>query len=112
MNTQITEKPNNRSTARAAFDKAVNVASAAIDVEGLKLRVEDAVEDAVHEAERMAKHGKYAVEDAIDDTTHYIKKNPWRSVGYVLGAGIGVGFLTGWLFTRACSRTCAQPPEA
>lgn len=101
MNTQIAEKGNSRSTAKTALDSAVNVAAAAIDVEGLKHRVEDAVEDAVREAERMAIHGRNAVEDAIDDTAHYIKKNPWRSVGYVLGAGVSLGFLGGWLFTRS-----------
>lgn len=102
MNTVLTEKINNGSTAKEAFNKAVNMAATAIDVEGLKLRVEEAVEDAVHDAERLAKQGKYMLEDKIDDTEHYIKKNPWRSVGYVLGAGVGIGFLTGWLLTRTC----------
>jgi ElaB/YqjD/DUF883 family membrane-anchored ribosome-binding protein len=88
--------------AKAALAKAVGLATTAIDVEGLKHRVEESIDDAVHEAERVAKHGKRAVEDAIDDTTYYIKKNPWRSVGYVLGAGVGIGFLTGWLFGRNC----------
>lgn len=104
MNTQIIEKPNGKSTAKAAFDTAVNMATSAIDIERLKHRVDDAVDDAVREAERLAKRGRYAVEDKIDDTTYYIKKNPWRSVGYVLGAGIGVGFLTGWLFGRGTTK--------
>lgn len=97
MNTQITEdKPNGKSTIGAAFDTVVNTAAAALDVERLKHRVEDAV----YEAERMATHGKHLVEDALDDTTYYIKRNPWRSVAYVLGAGIGMGFIGGWLFGR------------
>ena len=98
MNTQ-TAAANNKGVVKEAFEAAVDMAGAALDVDRLKRRVGDAVYD----AERIAKHGKASMEDALEDTTHYIKKNPWLSVGYVLGAGVGVGFLTGWLFGRGGS---------
>ncbi len=52
----------------------------------------------------MAKHGRRAIEDTIDDTTYLIKKNPWQSVGYAAGAGLGVGLVAGWLITRRSGR--------
>ncbi len=111
MNTRLTEKRNGKSTAKAVFGNAVSAAASAVDVERLKHRVEDAVEDAVHEAERMATHGKHLVTDTIDDTTYYIKRNPWHSVGFVLGASVGVGFLAGWLFGRGGTNCRERPGE-
>jgi ElaB/YqjD/DUF883 family membrane-anchored ribosome-binding protein len=104
MNTQTAEI-NGKGRAKEVLETVGNVAATALDVERLKKRVEYAVEDAVTDAQRLAKRGKYAVEDLVDDTEHLIKKNPWQSVGYVLGAGFGVGLLTGWLMTRSvCNR--------
>lgn len=99
MNTPETiDRPNGKLHDLA--ETAGKFAAAAVDVDVLKKKVEYAVEDAFMEAERMAKHGKYAVEDMIDDTTHLIKKNPWRAVGYSLGAGLGVGMIAGWFLHR------------
>jgi ElaB/YqjD/DUF883 family membrane-anchored ribosome-binding protein len=88
-------------TLKAAGD----IAAAALDVELLKKRVENAVEDAVVDARRMAKRGRYAVEDMIDDTAYRMKKAPWHSAGYVFGAGLGIGALAGWFIShRSCER--------
>lgn len=38
----------------------------------MKKGLENAVEDAVLEAERMAKHGRHAMEDMIEDTTYRV----------------------------------------
>ena len=73
----------------------------------LKKKVEFAVEDAVLEAQHLAKAGKYAVDDMIEDTAHLIKKNPWQAIGYAAGAGLGVGVFAGWLISR---RAPAPPP--
>lgn len=100
MDTETIEKVNNKSRLKETMETAGKVASVAIDAGVLKKRVENAVEDALIDARRMAKHSRHAIEDVIDDTTYLIKKNPWQSVGYVLGAGIGIGFLSGWLMTR------------
>src|SRR5688572_2142891 len=100
MNTQTTVNAEEKSRLKEAIETAGRIAETGIDVVALKKRVEYAVEDAVMDAERIAKHGKHAVEDVVEDATYYIKKNPWQSVGYAAGAALGVGFLAGWLVTR------------
>jgi|GEM_PF-507782 len=96
---EITAKPNGR--LYEAFEMAGNAAVAALDLELLKKKVQFAVDDTVLETRRILKHGTYAVEDVIEDTGHLIRKNPWQSVGYALGAGVIVGMVAGWLITRS-----------
>jgi ElaB/YqjD/DUF883 family membrane-anchored ribosome-binding protein len=48
----------------------------------------------------MIRRGYEAGEDYLDDTTHYIKHHPWQSIGVVLGLGITIGFLGGFLSRR------------
>jgi ElaB/YqjD/DUF883 family membrane-anchored ribosome-binding protein len=99
MNT-TTETTNSKSKLQETLEAAGKVAEIGIDVTALKKRVENAVEDAVIDAQRLAKQGQHKLEDLVDDTTYLIKKNPWQSVGYALGAGLGIGFFTGLLLTR------------
>ena len=80
---------------KEAFDAVGKIAEAGLDLGVLKKKLENAVDEAAIDAERIARHGKYMVEDAVDETTYFIKKNPWRSVGYAAGAGLGVGLLIG-----------------
>jgi ElaB/YqjD/DUF883 family membrane-anchored ribosome-binding protein len=98
MNT--TTETNSKSKLQETLETAGKVAEMGIDVTALKKRVENAVEDAVIDAQRLAKQGKHKFEDVVDDSAYLIKKNPWQSVGYALGAGIGIGFFTGLLLTR------------
>jgi len=65
-----------------------------------KIIAEDLVEIGKRKAERMVLKGYEAGEDYLDDTTHYIKHNPWRSVGVALGVGLTLGFLGGFLGRR------------
>lgn len=95
-----TESINNKSKLQGTLEAAGKVAEMGIDVTALKKRVENAVEDAVLDAQRIAKQGKRKFEDVVDDTEHLIKKNPWQSVGYVFGAGVGLGLFAGLLLTR------------
>ena len=104
MTTQATATTEGNSKVREAFKTAEKIAATGIDVAVLKKRVESAVEDAVTDAQRMAKHGRHALEDAIDETTYRIKKNPWQSVGYAAGAGFGIGLIVGWLMRRPNAR--------
>ena len=90
-----------------ALTAASKIAEVGIDFGLIKKRLENAVEDAVLEAERMAKHGKHAVADVIEDSTYWVKKNPWKSVGYAAGAAFGIGLCLGWFTTRRSSR-CDQ----
>ena len=70
------------------------------EAEELKERAGEVLEDAVSEAKRLAKKGRYAAEDLIDDTEYRIKKAPFRSVGMTFAAGLGLGVFEGWLFSR------------
>jgi ElaB/YqjD/DUF883 family membrane-anchored ribosome-binding protein len=100
MTIQTTQKVNNKGRFQETLETAGRVASVVADAEVFKKGVENAFEDAMISAQRMTKRGKYAMEDVFDDTTYLIKKNPWQTVGCVLGAGLGVGFFAGWLLTR------------
>jgi len=66
-----------------------------------KILAEDFAEIGKRKAQRMIKLGREAGEDYLDETTHYIKHNPWRSVGVALGVGLSLGFLGGFLGRRA-----------
>jgi len=100
MNTSATE----RRTDNGRISKAVNtietITEAGLDLGLLKKKLENAVEETMLDAERLVRQGKRGVEDAMDDTAYWIKKNPWQSVGYVFGAGLGLGILSGWLLGR------------
>ncbi len=100
MTTQTAVNSEQKDRLKEVFETAGKIAETGIDVAALKKRLEYAVENAVLDAERIAKQGKHAVEDVVEDATYYIKKNPWQSVGYAAGAALGVGLLTGWLLTR------------
>jgi ElaB/YqjD/DUF883 family membrane-anchored ribosome-binding protein len=105
MTTQATVNPQNSSGVTDALKTAGKIADVALDFGLLKKRLENAVEDAILDTERMAKHGRRALEDVMEDTTYWIKKNPWQSVGYAAGAGLGIGLFVGW-FTSQLSTRC------
>jgi len=68
------------------------------------VRASHAVEDAMTEARRMAKRGRYVAEDLVDETAHRIKRDPFRSVAITLAVGLGIGALAGWLAGRGGRR--------
>ena len=68
---------------------------------GKKL-AEDFAEMGERKAKRMIRRGREAGEDCLDETTHYIKHNPWQSVGIAAGIGTFAGLLFGWTCSRVC----------
>lgn len=82
------------------LETAGKIAGVVLDFDRLKDRMEHAFEDVMYDARRAAKTGRRRVDDIIEDTTHLIKKNPWRSVGYVLATGVGVGMVASWLLRK------------
>lgn len=104
MSTQATTHKEGNGLVNGALETVGNIGEVGIDMAILKKKLTNAVDDAIVDAERMAKHGRRAIEDTIDDTTYLIKKNPWQSVGYAAGAGLGVGLVAGWLITRRSGR--------
>lgn len=65
-----------------------------------KIIAEDMLEIGKRKAQRMVRRGYETGEDYLDETKHYIKHNPWRSVGIALGVGLTLGFLGGFLGRR------------
>src|SRR5215510_3480901 len=78
------------------LDKATHFGERLVQAGGdaarLKSVASHAVEDAVTEAKRFAKRGRYAAEDFIDDAAHRVKRDPFRSValGFAIGFSLGV----------------------
>jgi len=104
MSTQTTVSKQSNGRMTDVLEAAGKIAEIGIDFGLMKKRLENAVGDAVVEAERMAKHGRRAMEDVKEDTTYWIKKNPWQSVGYVAGAAFGIGLCLGWFTSRVRTR--------
>ena len=70
------------------------------EVDRIKSVVTDAVDEGVQSAIRAVKQGRDAAEDAIHDTRHAIKRNPLQAAGILLGVGILIGGLVGFLARR------------
>ena len=104
MTNQATINNDTNSRMSDALETAGRIAEVGVDLGLLKKRLENAVEDAVLEAERMAKHGRHAMKDVIEDTTYWVRKNPWQSVGYGAGAAFGIGLCVGWFTSRLSTR--------
>jgi len=66
----------------------------------LKTAASHAVEDAVTEAKRLAKHGRYAAEDLMEDAAHRVKRDPLRSVALGFATGLSIGALVVWVATH------------
>lgn len=104
MTTQASVNSETNSRMSNALETVGKIAEVGVDFRLLKKRLEDAVEDAVLDAERMAKHGRRAMEEVTEDTTYWMKKNPWQSVGYTAGAAFGIGLCVGWFTSRLRTR--------
>ena len=65
-----------------------------------KMLAEDLMEIGKRKAQRAIRKGYEAGEDYLDESRHYIKHNPWQSVGAALGVGLVLGFLGGFLSRR------------
>jgi len=81
--------------------KAMHVGERLVEVgdgaSRLKTAASHAVEDAVTEAKRFAKRGRYAAEDLMEDTAHRVKRDPLRSVGLGFAVGFSLGALAVWV---------------
>jgi ElaB/YqjD/DUF883 family membrane-anchored ribosome-binding protein len=69
----------------------------------LKTAASHAVEDAVTEAKRFARRGRYAAEDLVEGAAHRVKHDPLRSVAFGFALGISIGALVVWVATREAS---------
>src|SRR5215475_14352257 len=85
------------------LDKATHFGERLVQAGGdaahLKSVASHAVEDAVTEARRFAKRGRYAAEDFMDDAAHRVKRDPFRSVALGFAIGFSLGALVIWIAT-------------
>jgi len=58
-----------------------------------KESISEKLEDGKAAAERLLKHGRYAVEDGLSELTHQIKKHPIGFLGIAFAAGAVLGLL-------------------
>jgi ElaB/YqjD/DUF883 family membrane-anchored ribosome-binding protein len=83
------------------LEKAMHVGEGLVGVRGeasrLKTAASHAVEDAVAEAKRFAKRGRYAAEDLMEDAAHRVKRDPLRSVAFGFALGLSIGALAVWV---------------
>jgi ElaB/YqjD/DUF883 family membrane-anchored ribosome-binding protein len=89
------------------LEKAMHVGERLVELRDeasrLKTAASYAVEDAVTDTKRFAKHGRYAAEDLMEDAAHRIKRDPLRSVAFGFALGISIGALVVWVATREVS---------
>jgi ElaB/YqjD/DUF883 family membrane-anchored ribosome-binding protein len=94
------------------LDKAAQLGERLVEVGGdaarLKSVASHAVEDAVTEAKRFAKRGRYAAEDLIDDAAYRVKRDPFRSVALGFAVGFSLGALVIWMATPRIARNQAR----
>jgi len=94
------------------LDKATHFGERLVQAGGdaarLKSVASHAVEDAVTEAKRFAKRGRYAAEDLIDDAAYRVKRDPFRSVALGFAIGFSLGALIIWMGTPRVSRNEAR----
>lgn len=75
-------------------------AQAGVEMDRMKVKMAQAVDDGVEAARRVVKRGRNVAEDMIDDTAYAIKHEPLKSVAITFGVGIGLGVVIGWLIHR------------
>lgn len=86
---------------KKAFNAAEQVVQAGLEVDKLKVKASNVIEDGMADAKRLVRKGRYAAEDLVDETAYRIKREPFWSVGITFGVGLGVGAFAGWALTRA-----------
>lgn len=67
-------------------------------------RLADRVEDAMLQANRTARHMRFAAEDKLDQGRYQIKQNPIAAVMVAGAAGMFLGFIAGsYLKSKKCT---------
>lgn len=83
------------------------LADAAREARVLASKASDIVDDTLRTARRSYSTARHRVEDAADDATKIVRKQPLRSVGVALGAGLVLG-VAGTVLTWALASRCAK----
>jgi ElaB/YqjD/DUF883 family membrane-anchored ribosome-binding protein len=89
------------------LEKAMHVGERLAELRGeaarLKTAASHGVEDAVTEAKRFARRGRYAAEDLMEDAAHRVKRDPLRSVAFGFALGLSIGALAVWVTMHEAS---------
>ena len=87
------------------LEKAMHVGERLVGGEAVRLKTaaSHAAEDAVTEAKRFAKRGRYAAEDLMEDAGHRVKRDPLRSVALGFAVSLSLGALDVWVAMHEAS---------
>ena len=97
------EKGPGATCARTCFGNEVKEMAGRVEkgVNKVKEEISETLEDGKIAAERLLKHGRYAVEDGVEEVVHQIKRKPVSSLAIAFVAGAALGFLVPRLGKKA-----------
>ena len=101
MDSPTAEEPTLRERAADTLRQAAHLSH---EARVLKTLATDAAEDAVHTAQRTIKRARQTALDARDDLTYRVKREPFKALAWVFGAGAVLGVVLGLACRRAESR--------
>jgi ElaB/YqjD/DUF883 family membrane-anchored ribosome-binding protein len=62
--------------------------------------IEDAIDDGIGAAKRVAKRGRAAAGDFLQDTARQVKQHRTKTVAVTFAAGLSAGILISWVARR------------
>lgn len=62
-------------------------------IDEAKAAISEKLQDGQFAAERLLRHGRYAVEDGLSELAHTVKRHPVSFLGIAFAAGAAVGLL-------------------
>jgi hypothetical protein len=93
LNQRVTEESSAPQTCWPDEQKAEFTRKIEEGINGAKDAISEKWEDGRHRAERLLKHGRYAMEDGVGELAYRIKKNPIGFLGIAFAIGAAFGLL-------------------
>ena len=84
----------------AALEKDASLQNAVREVSKVRNIVADAVDEGIHSASQVLRHGRRAAEDAVEEVKHTVKRRPFEAIGLAFAAGILTGGFLTWFGLR------------
>jgi ElaB/YqjD/DUF883 family membrane-anchored ribosome-binding protein len=84
----------------AVLEKDASLPNAVREVSKVRNIVSEAVDEGIHSASQVLRHGRRAAEDAVEELKHTVKQRPFEAVGLAFAAGILAGGFLTWIGRR------------
>ncbi|HEY3381697.1 MAG TPA: hypothetical protein VGK32_08010 [Vicinamibacterales bacterium] len=102
--TRETSEDATPSTSDRMADAAAHAAHLSHEARMVKSVAEDAIEEGVYQARRVARSVRRGVvgrlEDIKDEGIRYVKRQPLPTIAFTAGVGVMVGLAVGWVAGR------------